>query len=426
MSGGLVQLIATGAQDSYLTGSPTITFWRSTYRRHTPHAIESVQNTFSGNADFGKKVTTTISRNGDLVYNMYLEVVLPALPSKVKDASNVDKDISYVNHVGLALIKSVEVEIGGQRIDRQFGETMYVWNQLSLSDERKRGYDKMVGSFAEPTDAAAGDLNATGGRYYIPIQFWFSSGNPGQALPIIALQYHETKVSIEFRDIAELVRLESTAVSDSFTWPDGTPSIVDASLYVDYVFLGQEERRKFASSSHEYLITQWQFLGDESIGTNTNNKIRLNFNHPVKSLYWVVLRDAKATRAAKTGNNWFDFGTNIGKTPAGAWDTNRVATATLMLNGHERFSARDGSYFTTVQPFQHHTRVPDSQIFMYSFALAPQDLQPSGSMNFSRTDNATLMLNVAGGLGSCTVKCWALSINVLRIISGMAGLAYSN
>lgn len=421
MSGGLIQLIAVGAQDSYLTGSASITFWRSTYRRHTPHAVESVQNTFSGNADFGKKVTATISRNGDLISNMYLEVELPTLPG-FTDASSNARTVSYVNHVGLALIKSVEVEIGGQRIDRLTGEFMKIWNELSLADERKRGFDKMVGSFAEPAAADVDTLNITGGKYYIPIQFWFSNGNPGQALPIIALQYHETRVSFEFRDIMELIRIDPLTVG-AFPSSWVKPSITDASLFVDYVFLGQEERRKFASSSHEYLITQCQFLGDESIGAGqVNNKVRLNFNHPVKALYWVFTRDAKAARGEKDGNQWFDFGSN--------WTgASRVTTATLMLNGHERFSARAGSYFSTLQPYQHHTRVPDSQIFMYSFALAPQDLQPSGSMNFSRTDNATLMVNVnASALDSAAgkIKVYALSINVLRVLSGMAGLAYSN
>jgi hypothetical protein len=420
MSGGLIQLIAVGAQDSYLTGSASITFWRSTYRRHTPHAVESVQNTFSGNADFGKKVTATISRNGDLISNMYLEVELPVLPT-FTDTAGATRNVSYVNHVGLALIKSVEVEIGGQRIDRLTGEFMKIWNELSLADERKRGFDKMVGSYPEPLDADVEDLNRNGGKYYIPIQFWFSNGNPGQALPIIALQYHETRVSFEFRDIMELVRIPSDAsglIPTSWT----RPNIRDASLFVDYVFLGQEERRKFASSSHEYLITQCQFLGDESIASGqVNNKVRLNFNHPVKALYWVFTRDTKATREEKSGNQWFDFGSN--------WSGNsRVTTATLMLNGHERFSARAGSYFSTLQPYQHHTRVPDSQIFMYSFALAPQDLQPSGSMNFSRTDNATLTVNVDTTVMNAAgkIKVYALSINVLRVLSGMAGLAYSN
>ena len=415
MSGGLIQLIAVGAQDSYLTGQASITFWRSTYRRHTPHACESVQNTFSGNADFGKKVTATLSRNGDLVSNMYLEVVLPDLTGKAgQDASGNNIDISYVNDVGLALIKSVEVEIGGQRIDKQYGEFMKLWNELSLSDERKRGYDKMVGSYAPPAAGDEDQLNTTGGRYYIPIQFWFSSGNPGQALPLIALQYHETRVSFEFRDFEELVRTTGSLTEK--------PSLVDASLYVDYVFLGQEERRKFAASSHEYLITQCQFLGDEAIGENQkNHKLRLNFNHPVKSLYWVLTRDDKATKSISAGNEWFDFGSNLNG------EASRVESATLMLNGHERFSARAGSYFTTLQPFQHHTRVPDSQVFMYSFALAPQDLQPSGSMNFSRTDNATLHLNVntaAMGASAGKAKVYAVSCNVLRVLSGMAGLAF--
>lgn len=422
MSGGLMQLVALGAQDVYLTSDPTITFWKSVYRRHTNHAVESVQNTFSGNPDFGKKITATISRNGDLVSNMYLEVTLPPI------AQLGGFPASYVNNVGLALIRSVEIEIGGSRIDKTYGEFMHMTNQLSLPAEKKAGYDKMVGGYGiidESDHAVVDSLNVTGGTYYIPLQFWFCNGNPGSALPLIALQYHEVRVSIELRKLSELVRFDTATHVGSSVGPSDY-SISDASLYVDYVFLDTDERTKFSQATHEYLITQTQFLGDESLAATTvNHKIRMNLNHPVKAVYWVITRDGAAVEDQDAGNRWFDFG---GTSPKDvfAGDANfhadRVVSATISLNGHERFSARKGSYFRLVQPFQHHTRIPDAQVFMYSFCLNCESAQPSGSCNFSRIDNSTLMLtvdaaNALDGLAS-KIKIFGVNYNVLRILSG--------
>ena len=180
---------------------------------------------------------------------------------------------------------------------------------------------------------------------------------------------------------------------------------MNASLYVDYVYLDTDERRRFAQVSHEYLIEQLQFTGDE---TATQN-IKLNFNHPVKEIVWVEKDgDAKVGDYKCTYDN-----------------------AQLSLNSHERFSKRKPMYFQLVQPYQHHERVPvteadQSMINVYSFALKPEEHQPSGTCNMSRIDNATLKLeNITSGDGS-VVKVFAVNYNVLRLMSGMGGLAYSN
>jgi hypothetical protein len=415
MSGGLMQLVALGAQDVYLTSNPSITFWKSVYRHHTNFAVESVENTFSGNATFGRKVTAVISRNGDLVTGMYLQVTLPATGA----------DTSYVNNVALALIKSVEVEIGGQRIDKNYGEFMHMKNQLVLPEEKKRGYEMMTGGYGDISEATITDavadyagatkaintVNQAAKTYYVPLQFWFCNGNPGSALPLIALQYHEVRVSFEFRPVAELVRAATPALpTEEMT----------ASLFVDYVFLDAEERKMFSQSTHEYLITQTQFHGDETIAANTtNHKIRMNLNHPVKALYWTILDNDAATAQATTGNQWFDFGLDS--------DAERMTKATISLNGHERFAEREGSYFRLVQPYMHHTRVPAKQVYMYSFGLNPESPQPSGTCNFSRIDNSTLQFQTKTfDNDGATIKIFAENLNVLRVVSGMAGLSYSS
>ena len=342
MGGGLLQLVAYGAQDVYLTGNPQITFFKVVYRRHTNFSIESIQQTFNGNAQAGNRVTCQISRNGDLVHKLYV----------VFDTVNTDD--------ARKCIKKVEVEIGGQLIDRQYGDWMTIWNELTLPKGKKDGYDDMI--------------NGTSDKAYVPLEFWFCR-NIGLALPLIALQYHEVKINIEF---------------------ESSPTFSDATLWADYIFLDTDERRRFAQLSHEYLIEQVQFTGGESINSS-NLSAKLSFNHPVKELIWQENGQAK-----------------LGKTK-------------LMLNGNDRFAERDTKYFTHVQPYQHHTNIPDSgcNINVYSFALKPEEHQPSGTLNMSRIDTAQLKISDIPQAGG-EVKIYAHSYNVLRILSGMGGLAYSN
>jgi hypothetical protein len=543
MGGGLMQLVAYGAQDVYLTGNPQITFWKVTYRRHTNFAVESIEQTFNGQADFGRRVTCTISRNGDLAYRTYLQVTLPEINQGMRNPAGQNPERNngvfarWLDFPGEQLIAQVEVEIGGQRIDRQYGDWMHIWNQLSLPAAQEKGYKAMVGQTTQltyitdpifsPVDSPCNNdavqqvceprnaLPET--TLYVPFQFWYCR-NPGLALPLIALQYHEVKINLDLRPIDEcLWAVEglggAAAVSHKVT-AAYSQSLVAASLYVDYVFLDTDERRRMAQNPHEYLIEQLQFTGDESVGSSSN-KIKLNFNHPCKELVWVVQPDANVDYCASLvcGNSLFgllgaqpfnytdaldslpnaihafggsnattsgffvtangifddagatDIGTggqvapgewpgvsysqpnfssdeNSTVSDAGTfvlaetaldlhcWGQNPVVVAKLQLNGQDRFSEREGTYFDLVQPYQHHTRTPDTGINVYSFALKPEEHQPSGSCNFSRIDNATLQLVLSNatvaGTNTAKVRVYATNYNVLRVMSGMGGLAYSN
>ena len=545
MGGGLMQLVAYGAQDVYLTGNPQITFWKVSYRRYTNFALESIEQTFNGQADFGRRVTCTISRNGDLAYTTYLQVTLPEINQGMANTSgNATNGVyaRWLDFPGEQLIAQVEVEIGGQRIDRQYGDWMHIWNQLTVSSEQQRGYFQMVGNTTQLTFITDPSFNNVDGpcengaprqvcaprnalpetTLYVPFQFWYCT-NPGLALPLIALQYHEVKINLDIRPIDECL----WAVG-SLDCPSGSAkvttaynqSLVAASLYVDYVFLDTDERRRMAQNPHEYLIEQLQFTGDESVGSSSN-KIKLNFNHPVKELIWVVqpdqnvdycaslecmqplnrvlgaqpfnytdaidalpnaihafggpdsvaattqafidseglFQDAGAvdlTSSDKAENYWHeDIGLsysnpnlgqedilNSGVSDAGTfvlaetsldmhcWGENPVVTGKLQLNGQDRFSEREGTYFDLVQPYAYHTRNPDTGINVYSFSLRPEEHQPSGSCNFSRIDNATLQLVLSNstvqGTRTAKVRVYATNYNVLRVMSGMGGLAYSN
>jgi hypothetical protein len=518
-----MQLVAYGAQDVYLTGNPQITFWKVTYRRHTNFAMESIEQTFNGQADFGRRVTCTISRNGDLAYRTYLQITLPEIGQDLKANGDDGLYARWLDFPGEQLIAQVEVEIGGQRIDRQYGDWMHIWNQLTLSKEQERGYYKMIGNTTQLTyicDPSFADVDgpcqADGVRQvcaprnalpettlYVPLQFWYCR-NPGLALPLIALQYHEVKINLDIRNIEECLWAVSELNGSGAKVTEAyRQSLAAASLFVDYIFLDTDERRRMAQNPHEYLIEQLQFTGDESVGSSSN-KIKLNLNHPCKELIWVVQPDANVDYCASTtsghalnhllgaqpfnytdaldalpnavhafGNgkhseesafintsgyfgdafandlttggvttNVLDNQTDSGVSDAGTfvlsetaldmhcWGENPVVVAKLQLNGQDRFSEREGTYFDLVQPFQHHTRAPDTGINVYSFALRPEEHQPSGTCNFSRIDNATLQLVLSNatvqGVSTAKVRVYAVNYNVLRIMSGMGGLAYSN
>jgi hypothetical protein len=217
------------------------------------------------------------------------------------------------------------------------------------------------------------------------------------------------------------------------------------SLFVDYVYLDTDERRRFAQESHEYLIDQLQNTGVESIALKENNAInyRMNFNHPVKEIVWVLQQDAVAPSGGNPeSNDWFNFSTDTiaaAETAANSGDlmSNDRQSANISLNGHERFSLRPASYFRLVEPFKCHTRIPSKPVYVYSFGLRPEDHQPSGTVNMSRIDNANLSFKLSnasrtsnatvfGADKSGTLTVFATNYNVLRITSGMGGLAYSN
>ena len=403
MGGGLLQLVAYGAQDVYLTGNPQITFFKVVYRRHTNFAIESIEQTFNGNPGYGNRVTCQISRNGDLIHRMYLAV-------------NQSGSSAGCGYFGLRLIDYVELEIGGQKIDKQYSHWMYIWNELSLPRGKRDGYYKMINK--EGTSGSE--------ELYIPLEFWFCR-NVGLALPLIALQYHEVKVNILFQ----------TETKCAFDGETG-PVLDSASLWVDYIFLDTDERRRFAQLSHEYLIEQLQFTGAEAV-SGTQAKPKLSFNHPCKELYWFVTADHDAGKEI-TNQNWFNYTkaaqagdgstveTALSAINGAVVSANPVTNAKLVLNGNDRFSERPGSYFNLIQPFQHHENVPSNQgINVYSFALKPEEHQPSGTLNMSRIDTAALNLTLAlTPNATSSLSVYAVNYNVLRILSGMGGLAYSN
>jgi len=453
MGGGLLQLVAYGAQDAYLTGNPQITFWRGLFKRHTNFAMEPFRVNLTGQAAWGTKHSAILGRHADLVSSAYLEVELSS------ETTNTLVYDSVGRQGGFNLLEYVELDIGGQIIDRQYGEFMYLWSTLAYSIDARAKMDAMSTTVLSDN----GSCGPTGRPYrmnltYIPLMFFFSK-NPGAALPLIALQYHEVKINILWNKVKNIY---SNPTGNSIS---NGPA--QANLLIDYIYLDVEERRRMAQESHEYLIEQTQFNEDKGL-TTAQNRVDLTFNHPVKELIWVTQYSFRKNCTIKPPS-----GSNQSNTPL-TYDA-LIYDCSLQLNGQDRVPSLPGDYYAAVQPFQHHSgtiftdggnngsaladsgtlldlyasgtnnpafpvtstttqsKIYPGGVYMYSFALKPEEHQPSGTCNFSRIDTATLVFSVDGlkkvsnnDSENADIRVYAINYNILRVMSGMGGLAYSN
>lgn len=477
MSGGLIELVAYGAQDVYLTGNPQITYFKVTYQRHTNFAQECIEQTFSGTVAPGKRSTCIISRSGDLIGPMHLEVALPALSNSVSltvsycsITTNPDSagaashatglkryNYCWVPWVGYRLLQSVQLEIGGQRIDKHYSKYFYMWHELSTSANKDAGLKDMVGGH----DFGASDISILDNALvpktlFIPLIFWFNT-HPGLALPLIALQYHEVKLIFEFAPLTDLITIVGadanglyipTVASGQFPITSATVAAAGGTttptlgirLFADYYFLDTEERRRFAQLAHEYLIKQVQEVTPSQVAYSANGTVNVSYrglNHPVIFNVWGLQNKT----VSEDFNDWVNF-TNSNPFDEGNGD-DVIATHKLVLNGNDRYAQRDVGYFNLVQPYNHFPSIPPKGINVFSYALQPAEHQPSGTLNFSRIDNSTNIMtfpgaprDLKGGAPGTTDLIstpsnydfvgYAVNYNVLRIMSGMGGLAYSN
>ena len=446
-----MQLVAYGAQDVYLTGNPKVTFFQAVYKRHTNFAMELIQQTTNGSPSSSGRVSVTIARNGDLVGNMHVALT-PT--SNTLTSTNVAFDTNWVAERAIA---AVELTIGGQRIDKHYQTWWRLYAEVFLNESDKYAWGKMT-TMSNPTATGTSALSPS--KVYLPLLFFFNR-NPGLYLPLIALQYHEVRLDFDL-----------TAYYASYF---GTTNAFE--VWANYVYLDTEERRRFAQKGHEYLIEQVQHTGgDQLSATGTEGSVqlvRLSFNHPVKELVWCYTNPAASASAqlnamwnfctatanvnvtsdvrlladtnnyilpnttgvprlisaAATGTGnayWIEQGTQL---LGGALDGVEVGPLHLfkvILNGQDRFKEQYGNYFNQVQPFYHHTGTPYPGIYVYSFALQPEEHQPTGTCNFSRIDNAQVSVQMKSNNQSTLQKLFAVNYNILRIQSGMGGLAFSN
>ena len=389
-----MQLVAYGAQDIYLTGQPQITFFKSVYRRYTNFALESIIQTINGSLSPTSKVTVTISRNGDLLSDIQLKVPATIIYDPTSEYGDINQGSG--SYERLKVLNYAELEIGGQTISKIYGDWMQIWSELSIR-KSSNSADPLASCLTLNDPEVVGD-----NEIYIPLQFWFHQ-RPGLSIPLIALQYHEIKINLEFNPVYTDTKQSQSHFTVNY------PKI---EVWADYVYLDTTERRQFAQNAHEYLIEQLQVQQNQvKVGTNT---IRLNLNHPVKYLAWAI-----ESNDPELPNGYLPY-----------------AESKIVLNGTDRFQTRTRKYFSTYQVYKHwptNAYFPDYAFYfdntsitpsVYSFALSPAEHQPSGTCNFSRIDTAQLVLY--GVETEAPIKIYATNYNVLRVMSGMGGLAYSN
>ena len=433
MTGGLLQLAAYGAQDTYLTGNPQITFFVGVYRRYTNFSIQNIPQYFTGNATFGQKVYCQLDRIGDLVNQMFLHVILPELEQYYYyDSNNVVVEYYWVNSVGHALIKIIDIEIGGVLIDRQYGIWMEIWMELTTPADKINGLNEMIGR----SDSAINYNNNKKLDLYIPLRFWFCK-NVGLSLPLIALQAQEVKINLTIRKFNELVISSNGLPPPTEVFQN--IEITSCNLDVDYIFLEDTERKIFAKNNHQYLIEQLQVYATSLTSNGTrqdpvdpnkmdkipdlNQNVYFNFNNPVKELIWVIQNKTVLSLYPYGGNEWFNFSTEPYKS-GNKTGEDTITDAKILFEGQDLFDLKTAKYFRNVIPYQRHTRIPNNFIYAYSFAFNPEDFQPSGSCNFSRIDNQQLYLKISDKLIDPIITVFALNYNILNVAGGMAGIEY--
>lgn len=495
MGGGLIQLVAQGFEDLYLTSDPEVTFFKRIYKRHTNFSLELIPQLFSTTPDFGKRVTCNLSKNADLLSNIYLYIELPSIPKQYNSENElnyIDK-FAWAKKIGFSIINYVELEIGGQLIDKQYGDWLNIWNELTETN-CKESINRMIGNVSQNITFTNGKKNY---KLYIPLKFWFCR-HKGLALPLVALHFSDVKINVEFNNLENILISSPTnyiEIDDSvvhfkenevlyqkngnkivkvifcnfdrvtkrlyyikyntdlisynssstfnkeffqiyndhgyFVYPKDDSlqinyniqypyiSLVNSYLLVNYIFLDNHERERFAKSKHEYLIDFIQFSGEKTI-YNKHQKFKLGFSNPCKEIVWV-----SQIKNIKSGNikdrcNYTDDLQN-GKS--------LIKSSRLLLNGQERSNSRPFAYYNYLQSYKYHSNAPDNGINLYSFSSDPENRQPSGSCNFSKIDDIVLEIDVEKTVtynNPAIVRIYNNAYNVFRIIDGLGGLAFSN
>ena len=409
------------------------------YRRYTNFAVESQPMYFDGTANFGQRISCLIPRRGDLLGKVYIDVLLPGLT--LNDGSNTP--VSYVNSIGNALIQEITFEVGEQQIDKQTGEWMEIWEQLTTPAGQRDALNTMIGrvdGYNIP-DLIPGPASE-GLRLYIPLQFYFCK-NPGLYIPLLALQYHPIRINITISPLQSLFYTQQLILVPNCSLTVNPANITSMMLWGDYVYLDTEERRRFVSQSHEYLIEQIQYtplIGVTASQAQVN--IQTDFNHPIKEFIFVARRDFM--NQVHEFFNYSSLATNEAvPTPVqpffmpGQVRTDLISTALLQLDGYDRFQVRQAPYFRLVQPYDHHTTTPvQNFLYCYSLALRPEDAQPTGTLNASRIDSVNWQIVMNPNLnfpeasppvsrGPCTIRIYATNYNVFRVVNGFGGVLFT-
>lgn len=460
MPGGVIQLVALGSQDLYLTGNPTFSYFRSVHRQHTNFAMESIRVEFNTKPflNEGGNITCTcrIPRYADLLKDVYLSVQLPDIYSD--DLLR----FRWIDNVAAYMIERYYISLDDQIIDLKYGEWMDVWNELTVPIGKRGIFDKMTGNVPDFTNPRAledqviiennnisyqyypaGNINTgtpsiKGRRFYIPLNFWFSM-NPALALPLVALQYQLVNITVEFRPISQLYQVwninngiaeyvsplyynqqlvDQPPISISTFLANPTTGVdIQAFIEANYIFLDNQERITIAQAAYtSTLIERIEALENDGIGINST--INLVLHNSVKEIIFFARRDDFLKY-----NDWTNF------TNRHPRDDNQeiMVSAQLLFNGITRLETKDSAYFNLLQPWQHHSSSPRTGVYCYSFSLYPEKYHPSGTCNMSMINNVQLQLTnnpTENTSYQYIYYTYSLYYNMFEIVSGMGAIKY--
>ena len=414
MPAATLLLIARGAKDKHLTVNPQFSYWRFAHRRHPPFAMAMTEMTTAGDTGWGGLCRIALDGRGDLVHDCFLSVELPALSVTGPGPSPL---VQWCPKLGHALVEYVELAIGGEVIERQTGEFMEVFTQLTMTADRKHGYNNMIGhkgSLLNPAASIGPQL------LYIPLGFWFCNRS-GCALPLLAIQCQEVEIRVKFRQAAELYQTNDAANVVT------CGALENVSLFANYVYLSEPERRMFLNNELNYLMEQVQINEPAEIGGPNGTTFDLDFAHPVKELFFVCQRtQARSSEfATQSGYPNYNDRFNYSSSAVVGQGSNMVDRIYLKINGMDVADSSDPQFFNLYQPWRYHTGAPDVGVFCYSFALKPEDFQPSGHADFTRFQTANLKIEFNDAVSPpCYVSVYAWGYNVLTVKGGQAALEY--
>jgi len=412
MTGGNLNLASNqGTGDDILSINPQITFFKKVYKRHTNFGLETrqISNSTNSSVNFGESVTYTIEKTGSLINNMYIEftlpptvkssgkvdtITIPAVPGGIVE--NWEDYCHYVNAVGYAILNEVKLEIDGNIIDKHNGLWYDIWNELT--DPMRKEWS-LVG---KKDDTEPGNFAQTlKSRYYVPLKFYFNR-NPGLSFPIFLLDENKVKVKLSLNNVKQLVTCD--VITGQNLVFDDTAKITNFKFFTNYVFLDQAEENRIRNNlPNEYLIETVDMK--ENINENGLSKIILN--NPVKEIIWVVRHTSrissgseaiipkKNTETSVHPNDLFNYSLHAENANLGYGSFDTFKTAKFTISNQDRIEETDATHFRTLQPYNHHSNVPGGinknethkYIYSYSFALHPEEYQPSGSYNFTKADD---------------------------------------
>ena len=408
MASGRVILSTTGIQDEFLTGEPQMTYFLKQFKRHTRFAMETAENPIDGTIDFGNNLSAIIPRKGDIIRNLSVKIEL----------SDITADTGtpvYTDSIGHALIEYCDLVIGGQTIERITGEYMEIFSELCVSNSQQDAYYYLVGKSRNQTVDGG---NNTGRRVYIvTLPFYFFRNNQ-LGIPLYSIYRQEVELKFKFRKLREVV-INADNNNPYSSTDNIEASILRSGILTEYIYLTDEEKNYIKARPTDYVIEQLQLSRGVIDDTENSKTFKLNFSNPVKELYVIV-----QSQDTQDNNDWFNFDDPYQPNNSNSF----IETLQLEFNNEIMVSkdVADRLYLLYAQPMYHHTRVPKRNIYSYSFALRPEDPEPTGQVNMSRIINKLLKVELAtyGGSDNRNIRIYAKNYNVLRIQDGLAGLIF--